>query len=103
MSVNDVVDWTLGLVARARWRVEAFAVLLVYWHSWAVREAHAFGHGEGYRRGRAQPVREAKQRSRERAYALGYRHGKRDSGALRVVVDNPAPRAVYTGRHAATG
>jgi hypothetical protein len=103
MSASDVVDWTMTQLLRARWRVQSLTVLLAYWHSWAVQEAYTAGHREGYKRTRRQSQAEAKQRSRERAYSLGYRHGKKDARALRVVVDNPAPVDLYTGRHAATG
>ena len=90
-------------LARTRWRIQTLAVLLLWWHSAAVIAAYSTGHREGFRRNRYQSVREATQRSRERAYSLGYRHGKKDARALKVVANNPPPADLYRGKHEKAG
>jgi hypothetical protein len=48
--------------------------------------------------------REAYESGRLAGYSIGYRHGKRDSGVLKLVVDNEAaPVNLYPARHAASG
>jgi hypothetical protein len=51
---------------------------------------YAAGYRDGHR---------SEHKSRERAYGLGYRHGKKDARALKVVTSNPQPAGLYTARH----
>ena len=98
------LDWTLAQLLRTRWWIQTVAVLMLYWHSQVVRTAYVAGHSHGFRIGRRSATREARQRSREAAYSLGYKHGRKDRGALKLVVDNEAaPVSLYPARHQARG
>jgi hypothetical protein len=62
------------------------------------------GARDAYRRDRRADKRDWHRKSREDGYKIGYRHGKKDARALRLVVDNEAvPVDLYPARHAASG
>jgi hypothetical protein len=44
--------------------------------------------------------REAFDAGKLAGHSIGYKHGRKDSGALKVVVSNPAPAGVYVAKHA---
>jgi hypothetical protein len=102
--MSAVVDWILRRVARVRWRVQMLGVLLAFRNVDLFTLGFDHGYRDGFHRERRAAKRDWHKKSREDGYSIGYRHGKKDSGALKLVVDNEAaPVNLYTARHERTG
>jgi hypothetical protein len=102
--MTDAWDWMLGRVARVQWRVQTLAVLLAFRNVDLFTLGFDHGYRDGFHRERRAAKRDWHKKSREDGYSIGYRHGKRDSGVLKLVVDNEAaPVNLYPARHAASG